>query len=71
MKAKVEGHENLERDMKNGAIISKDADAYTSRILKKQQKEKDEQRIRNLEVQVEQINNSINRILSILESKNP
>jgi len=68
MKAKVEGHENLERDMTNGALISKDADAYTARILQKRNKENTEQRIQCLEVQIEQINTNINRILTILES---
>lgn len=55
----VEGHKNLFRDEKSGAIINCDSAGYTQYMRLKEQKQKERE-------EIDQIKNDINEIKSLL-----
>ena len=63
---KVEGHPGLIRDLESNAIVNNDTTAYQNYIKLREQKLKEQQRIENLENEVGEIKNLLNKILDKL-----
>jgi len=63
---KVEGHPGLIRDLDTNAVINNDKTAYQNYIQLREQKLKEQQRIENLENEVGEIKNLLNKILDKL-----
>jgi len=64
--AKVEGHQNLVRDLNTNAIINTDKNYSNSYTLAKKKREEELQRIDNLENELSDIKLSINEIKNLL-----
>jgi len=63
---KVEGHPGLIRDLDTNAVINNDKTAYQNYVQLREQKLKEQQRIENLENEVGEIKNLLNKILDKL-----
>jgi len=64
--AKVEGHQNLVRDLNTNAIINTDKNYSNSYTLAKKKRGEELQRIDNLENELSDIKLSINEIKNLL-----
>jgi predicted transcriptional regulator len=66
MKYKVEGHPNLYRDSMTGAIITKNSNEYNNYIQDRSAKINNNQRLENLEENVQNIQSDLNEIKNLL-----
>ena len=66
MYKKVEGHSNLVRDTKSGAIINNDSTEYQNYIAMREQKLKEKDRIENLENEVSEIKSLLKDLINKL-----
>ena len=64
---KVDGHDNLARDTETGAILNFDTDGYKNYIKMKEMKLKEEQRVSNLENQIDTLKGDLNEIKNLLK----
>jgi hypothetical protein len=64
--SKIEGHENLLRDLKTGAIINTNINEYEDYIRTKKIKENELKKINNLECEVASIKNDLSEIKDLL-----
>ena len=72
---KVEGHENLLRNSSTNAIINSDDKAYSAYKKKRELQKKNQQmeiaridRINTLEKKIDSLENTLNKILDVLEN---
>jgi len=65
---KVKGYDYLLRDPKTNAIINTNKSEYNEYVTRRNSKEKEQQRIQNLESDVANIKNNLNEIKSLLRS---
>jgi|688.fasta_scaffold11836_2 hypothetical protein len=63
---KVDGHNNLARDTETGAILNFDFDAYQNYMKMKEIKKREEQRVSNLETQIDTLKGDLNEIKNLL-----
>jgi hypothetical protein len=63
---KVEGHPNYIRDDNTKAVINTNYSEYQNYILARETKIKEQERIQNIEMEIENIKNTINSIMEIL-----
>ena len=66
MYKKVEGHSNLVRDTKSGAVINNDTTAYQNYIATREHKLKEKNRIENLENEVSELKSLIRDLINKL-----
>ena len=66
MYKKVEGHSNLVRDTKSGAVINNDTTAYQNYIATREHKLKEKNRIENLEYEVSELKSLIRDLINKL-----
>lgn len=66
--AKVEGHSHLLRDSKTNSIINTNMVEYQEYLNRRNVKEDDDQKIQNLESDVDNIKNDLSEIKSLLRS---
>jgi hypothetical protein len=66
--SKVEGHSNLIRDEKTKAILNTNMNDYENYIKTRQIKKSENEKITNLENQVDEIKNSLNEIKDLLRN---
>ena len=64
---KVDGHNNLARDTETGAILNFDLDSYENYMKLKEIKKKEEQRVSNLENQIDTLRGDLNEIKNLLK----
>lgn len=64
--AKVEGHVNLVRDQKTKAILNTDMNEYNNYIALRNSKQKDSNKIKNIEGEMETVKNELGEIKSLL-----
>lgn len=64
--AKVEGHVNLVRDQKTKAILNTDMNEYNNYIALRNSKQKDSNKIKNIEGEMETVKNELSEIKSLL-----
>jgi hypothetical protein len=64
---KVSGHENLARDIETNAILNLDIDSYKSYMKLKEIKLREEQRVSNLEYQIDTLRGDLNEIKNLLK----
>jgi len=62
---KVDGHNNLARDTETGAILNFDFDAYQNYMKMKEIKKREEQRVSNLETQIDTLKGDLNEIKNL------
>lgn len=65
---KVKGYSNLVRDPITNAIINTNATAYEEYISRRQSKEKENQKVQNLESEIASMKNDLDEIKSLLRS---
>ena len=65
--AKVEGHVNLVRDQKKKAILNTDLIEYKNYIALRNQKQNDNNKIKNIEGEIENVKNDLSEIKSLLK----
>lgn len=65
-KAKVEGHENLYRDLNTGAIVNQNKEEYQAYIANRKKLLSDKERIDGLETKVDNLTDDINDIKNLL-----
>ena len=65
---KVKGYSNLVRDPITNAIINTNATAYEEYISRRQSKEKENQKVQNLESEIVSMKNDLDEIKSLLRS---
>jgi hypothetical protein len=65
---KVEGHESLRRDLTSNAIINTNMDEYQSYKILKMAKEKENERIENLENDVNGMKDDLSEIKNLLRN---
>jgi len=65
---KVKGYDYLLRDPKTNAIINTNKSEYNEYVTRRNSKEKEQQKIQNLESDVANIKNDLNEIKSLLRS---
>jgi len=63
---KVEGHPNYVRDENTKAVINTNYNEYQNYILAREAKEKEKERISNIENEIDEIKKSIKSIMEIL-----
>lgn len=63
---KVEGHPNYVRDENTKAVINTNYNEYQNYILAREAKEKEKERILNIENEIDEIKKSIKSIMEIL-----
>lgn len=68
MEYKVEGHSNLYRDSKTGAIINTSSNEYNNYVQDRSVKINNNLRLENLEENVQTIQNDLNEIKNLLRS---
>jgi predicted transcriptional regulator len=66
MKYKVEGHSNLYRDQKTGAIINSNSTEYNNYVQDRISKINNNQRLEDLENNVQNMRNDLEEIKSLL-----
>jgi hypothetical protein len=64
---KVDGHQGLARDTETKAIINFDIDGYQNYIKIREIKKKEEQRVSNLENQIDTLKGDLNEIKNLLK----
>lgn len=65
---KVKGYEHLKRDPRTNAIINTNKSEYNEYIARRDSKEKEQQKIHNLESDVANMKDDLNEIKSLLRS---
>jgi uncharacterized coiled-coil DUF342 family protein len=65
---KVKGYSNLVRDPITNAVINTNATAYEEYISRRQSKEKENQKVQNLESEIASMKNDLDEIKSLLRS---
>lgn len=65
---KVEGHENLIRDIKSNSIINTNMNEYNEYIIRRKTKDEENQKIQNLEGDIDNIKNDLHEIKTLLRS---
>lgn len=65
---KIEGHSNLLRDPKTNSIINLDNSQYQNYISQREVKNKENEKMQNLEQDVASMKNDLNEIKSLLRS---
>jgi len=65
---KVEGHSNLYRDPKTNSIINKNSSQYDKYITKRSLKDKESQKLQNLEEDVANMKSDLSEIKALLRS---
>jgi len=63
---KVEGHSDLIRDLKNGAVINNDKTAYQNYMSMKSQRLKEKERLDSLENEVSEIKSLLQKLVDKL-----
>lgn len=63
---KVEGHPNYIRDENTKAVINTNYNEYQNYILAREAKEKEKERISNIENEIDEIKKSIKSIMELL-----
>lgn len=63
---KVEGHSNLYRDPKTNSIINKSSSQYDEYITKRSLKDKESQKLQNLEEDVANMKSDLSEIKTLL-----
>lgn len=66
--ARVKGYDGLVRDQKTNSIINTNMNEYNEYLLREEQKNKENEKIENLEHDVEEIKNNLDEIKSLLRS---
>jgi len=64
--AKVEGHPNLLRDLSTNAIVNTDTIASEKYVKIRERKRQDQEKLSNMESEIEDIKSSINEIKHLL-----
>jgi hypothetical protein len=64
---KVDGHDNLARDTETGAILNFDFDSYKNYMKMKEIKKREEQRVSDLENQIDTLKGDLNEIKNLLK----
>ena len=65
---KVEGHSNLYRDPRTNSIINKSSSQYDEYITKRSSKDKESQKLQNLEEDVANMKSDLSEIKTLLRS---
>jgi predicted transcriptional regulator len=65
---KVKGYDNLIRDPKTNAIINTNMSEYQEYIMRKEAKNKEDQKIQNLERDLDSIRDDLNEIKFLLRN---
>ena len=65
---KVKGYSNLVRDPITNAVMNTNATAYEEYISRRQSKEKENQKVQNLESEIASMKNDLDEIKSLLRS---
>lgn len=65
---KVKGYEYLKRDPRTNAIINTNISEYNEYVARRDSKEKEQQKIHNLESDVANMKDDLNEIKSLLRS---
>jgi predicted transcriptional regulator len=65
---KVKGYDNLIRDPKTNAIINTNMSEYQEYIMRKEAKNKEDQKIQNLEKDLDNIKDDLNEIKNLLRN---
>ncbi len=63
---KVEGHPNYIRDENTKAVINTNYNEYQNYILAREAKEREKERILNIEIEIDEIKKSIKSIMELL-----
>lgn len=66
--SKIEGHSNLIRDEETKAIINTSMSEYNSYLMQKRLKEKENQKLQNLEEDFVNMKNDLDEIKTLLRS---
>lgn len=66
---KVEGHPNYVRDNNTKAVINTNYSEYENYIMTRDAKIKEQERISNIEIEIDQIKESIKSIMEILKNE--
>ena len=66
--SKIEGHSNLVRDEETKAIINTSMSEYNSYLMQKRLKEKENQKLQNLEEDFVSMKNDLDEIKTLLRS---
>jgi len=64
---KVEGHQGLARDTETKAIVNFDIDGYQNYIKVREIKKREDQRVSNLENQIDTLKGDLNEIKNLLK----
>lgn len=64
---KVDGHQSLARDTETNAILNLDIDSYKNYMKMKEIKLREEQRVSNLENQIDTLKGDLNEIKNLLK----
>jgi hypothetical protein len=64
---KVDGYNNLARDTETRAIVNFDIDGYKNYLKMKEIKKREEQRVSNLENQIDTLKGDLNEIKNLLK----
>jgi hypothetical protein len=64
---KVEGHQGLVRDTETKAIVNLDIDGYQNYIKVREIKKREDQRVSNLENQIDTLKGDLNEIKNLLK----
>lgn len=64
---KVDGHQGLARDIDTKAIVNFDIDGYQNYIKVREIKKREEQRVSNLENQIDTLKGDLNEIKNLLK----
>ena len=64
---KVDGHQSLARDIDTKAIVNFDIDGYQNYIKVREIKKREEQRVSNLENQIDTLKGDLNEIKNLLK----
>lgn len=65
---RVNGHENLIRDLKTNSIINTNMNEYNEYVMRKRSKNEENQKIQNLECDIDNIKSDLDEIKTLLRS---
>ena len=63
---KVEGHPELKKEIRSGAIINSNQNSYSKYMMEYDRKKTEKERIAKMESQLDSINSDINEIKKLL-----